>query len=71
MSLKEAVELMGREESFKATVYAMNTLLVQKGIYTPEEFEALFCEHARNFANQFRGATSSKGESAQLAVATR
>jgi len=30
---------LSREGSFRATVYAMNTLLVQKGIYSPAEFE--------------------------------
>jgi hypothetical protein len=27
-----------------ATVYAMNTLLIQKDIYTTEEFESIFIE---------------------------
>jgi hypothetical protein len=27
-----------------ATVYAMNTLLIHKGIYTTEEFESIFIE---------------------------
>ncbi len=35
-----------RDERFKATVSAMNTLLVQKGVYTQEEFEAYFCQWA-------------------------
>jgi hypothetical protein len=30
-----------------ATVYAMNTLLVDKGIYTRAEFEELFVEWVR------------------------
>ncbi|MFZ0981557.1 MAG: hypothetical protein WAN23_19305 [Candidatus Acidiferrales bacterium] len=30
-----------------ATVYAMNTLLIHKGIYTREEFESLFSEWMR------------------------
>jgi hypothetical protein len=33
---------------FRATVYAMNTLLVQKGIYSPEEFEFQFRQFAQN-----------------------
>jgi hypothetical protein len=33
-----------REERFMATVYAMNTLLIQKGIYAAEEFESFFIE---------------------------
>jgi hypothetical protein len=32
---------------FKATAYAMNTLLIQKGVYTPQEFERLFAEWAK------------------------
>ena len=33
---------------FRATVYAMNTLLLGKGVYSPEEFERLFIEHVQN-----------------------
>jgi TPP-dependent indolepyruvate ferredoxin oxidoreductase alpha subunit len=44
MSFEQAIELATREERFMATVYAMNTLLVHKGIYTQEEFERLFVE---------------------------
>lgn len=44
MSFDEAIETASRDERFMATVYAMNTLLVQKGIYTQEEFEQLFVE---------------------------
>jgi hypothetical protein len=36
--------LASRDEGFKATVYAINTLLIHKGIYTQEEFQALFVE---------------------------
>lgn len=43
----EAVERLSREERFRATVYAMNTLLVQKGIYSPEEFEFQFRQFAQ------------------------
>jgi hypothetical protein len=46
MSYNEAIDRLSREERFRATVYAMNTLLVQKGIYSPEEFELQF----RSFA---------------------
>jgi hypothetical protein len=53
MSFEEAFELMGRDEAFRATVYAMNTLLTDKGIYTAEEFQALFIEHAINFKKRF------------------
>ncbi|HXZ29171.1 MAG TPA: hypothetical protein VEG08_14350 [Terriglobales bacterium] len=44
MSFEEALQLASRDESFQATVYAMNTLLIHKGVYTREEFEALFVE---------------------------
>jgi hypothetical protein len=44
MSFEEALLLASREEGFKASVYAMNTLLIQKGIYTQTEFQALFVE---------------------------
>jgi hypothetical protein len=43
----EAMERLSREERFRATVYAMNTLLVQKGIYSPEEFEFQFRQFAQ------------------------
>jgi len=36
--------MASRDEGFKATVYAMNTLLIHKGVYTQEEFQALFIE---------------------------
>lgn len=44
MSFEEALEMASRDEGFKATVYAMNTLLIHKGIYTQEEFQTLFIE---------------------------
>lgn len=44
MSFEEALALASRDESFKATVYAMNTLLIHKGIYTQEEVQMLFVE---------------------------
>jgi len=44
MSFEEALALASRDEGFKATVYAMNTLLIHKGIYTQEEFRVLFVE---------------------------
>jgi len=47
ISFEEAMERLSREERFRATVYAMNTLLVQKGIYSPEEFEFQFRQCAQ------------------------
>jgi hypothetical protein len=44
MSLEEALKVASRDERFMATVYAMNTLLIQKGIYTTKEFESVFIE---------------------------
>jgi hypothetical protein len=44
MSYDEALEIVSRDDKFKATVYAMNTLLIHKGIYTRAEFEKLFVE---------------------------
>jgi hypothetical protein len=44
MSFEDALAVASRDEGFKATVYAMNTLLIHKGIYTQEEFQALFVE---------------------------
>ena len=48
ISFEEAMEKLSRDDRFRATVYAMNTLLVQKGIYSPEEFEL----HFRQFAQK-------------------
>jgi hypothetical protein len=56
MSFKEALKIMGKDESFRATVYAMNTLLIKKGVYSAKEFEQLFCEHATNYQRKFVGA---------------
>ncbi len=46
MTFEKAMEVLSRDDRFKATVYAMNSLLVQKGIYSPEEFEFQFCQFA-------------------------
>jgi hypothetical protein len=43
----EAMDRLSREERFRATIYAINTLLVQKGIYSPEEFELQFRQFAQ------------------------
>ncbi len=44
MSFEDALSIASRDEGFKATVYAMNTLLIHKGVYTREEFEQVFVE---------------------------
>jgi hypothetical protein len=47
MTFKEAMQVAKRDERFMATIYAMNTLLIDKGIYSREEFDALFVEWVR------------------------
>lgn len=44
MTFEQALAQASRDDGFRATVYAMNTLLVHKGVYTQEEFQALFVE---------------------------
>jgi hypothetical protein len=44
MSFEEALAAASRDEGFMATVYAMNTLLIRKGVYTQEEFQSSFVE---------------------------
>lgn len=47
ISFEGAMEKLSRDDRFRATVYAMNTLLVQKGVYSPEEFELQFRQFAQ------------------------
>jgi hypothetical protein len=68
MSFKEACEIMGKDEAFRATVYAMNTLLISRGIYSTEDFEKLFCEHAKNFQNGFKGSSAKRSGTLREAV---
>lgn len=62
MSFEKAMELLSRDDRFKATIYAMNTLLIHKGIYTQEEFQKLFVEwaskHGENPAAEIRPESS-------------
>ena len=46
MSCEKAMEILSRDDRFKATIYAMNTLLIHKGIYTQQESQKLFVEWA-------------------------
>ena len=46
MTMPEAARFLSREERFMGTVAAMNTLLIEKRIYTQEEFDAIFCDWA-------------------------
>jgi hypothetical protein len=47
MSFAEAIHSASKKQSFRAAVYAMNTLLIHKGIYTKKEFEDRFVEWIR------------------------
>jgi hypothetical protein len=47
ISFEEALEVLSSDEAFKATVYAMNTLLIEKGVYSPEEFRFQFRQSAQ------------------------
>jgi hypothetical protein len=58
MSFDELVEQASRDERFMATVYAMNTLLIHKGIYARDEFEGLFLEWMRKHKRTSPKATS-------------
>lgn len=42
----EVLNAMDRDDRFRATVYAMNTLLIHKKVYSPAEFEERFLEWA-------------------------
>jgi len=44
MTFDEALEKLNRDERFQATVYAINTILQLKGVYSPAEFEQRFME---------------------------
>ena len=70
MSFDDAIELASRDERFMATVYAMNTLLINKGLYTKKEFEQLFVEWMNKEQRKKAGghATSSR---AALAASLR
>lgn len=46
MTFQEAVQLLSREERFMATVNAMNTLLIEKGVYTSTELQRYYCQWA-------------------------
>jgi len=55
MSFEEAMQVASRDERFMATVYAMNSLLIDKGIYTKSEFEQLFVEWVAKEENKKQG----------------
>jgi len=58
MSFQEALDSLSRDERFKATVYAMNSLLIQKGVYSSAEFERLFSEWADKQREEKRAGAS-------------
>jgi hypothetical protein len=62
MSFEEAMEIATRDERFMATIYAMNTLLINKGVYSREEFRALFVEWV---GKEERKKTRSKASASQ------
>lgn len=51
INFNDAMQKLSRDDRFRATVYAMNTLLVQKGVYAPEEFEFQFRQFAQKNLN--------------------
>ncbi len=67
MSFEEALEVASRDERFKAAVYAMNTLLIHKGIYTHEEFQKLFIEWVAKEANRRRKSEATSSPQADVA----
>lgn len=65
MSFEQAMDHLSRDDRFKATVYAMNTLLIHKGIYTQEEFQQLFVEWA---SKQIKISTHEVGHETGISV---
>src|SRR5258708_28907603 len=47
LTIKDAMNVLSREERFMGTVHAMNTLLIHKGVYSQKEFDAIFCRWAK------------------------
>jgi len=45
--IAEYANKLSRQERFMATVYAMNTLLMEKQVYSKDEFAACFIEWAK------------------------
>ena len=43
----DAITQLTEEQRLRATVYAMNTLLIAKGVYTAEEFRFQFRQSAQ------------------------
>jgi hypothetical protein len=47
ISYEDALNAITEDQQLRATVYAMNTLLIQKGFYTAEEFRFQFRQSAQ------------------------
>ena len=65
VSYEQALDHLSRDDRFKATVYAMNTLLIHKGIYTQKEFQQLFVEWA---SKQGKVSTQEVNHEARISV---
>ena len=68
MSFEEALAVASRDDGFKATVYAMNTLLIHKGIYSQDEFRALFVEWVEKEQRRKRPAAQVATASSELSL---
>jgi hypothetical protein len=60
LTIQEAVDVLSREERFMATVAAMNTLLIGKGVYSQAEFDQIFCRWAEAQLNKPSSARTGK-----------
>lgn len=67
MSFEKAMQIASRDDAFKATIYAMNTLLIHKGIYTQDEFETVFVEWVRKEESKKAGFQKVSGPEAAFA----
>jgi hypothetical protein len=67
MSFEDAIAIAREDDRFKATVYAMNSLLQARGIYTREEFEAAFVQWVEKDLRAKKRALQSTAQSAALA----
>lgn len=65
VSYEKALDLLSRDDRFKATIYAMNTLLIDKGIYTQGEFQRLFVQWT---SKQVRNSNQQISREATLSV---
>lgn len=52
LTFEQAKQLLSRDERFRAAVYAMNLLLLEKQIYTGAEFEQVFIQAAERERNR-------------------